>query len=617
VPSKGDARAHPTKTLWLFCRTVVAVAGWRLAAAIALMATVAVTSGLTIVLMIPLVEAAGVDVQAGRQSSRLFSAVLTVVGLKPSLALALAALVIVTAAQGVLNGLQARLTAAVTHDVACTLRRRVFAHMVGATWEFVSRYRTADHLHTLTGEIDRVGYGARNLLLLGGCGAVTIMYVALAVSISAPMTVVILAAGGVLALVLTGRRRAAWQTGDRASSILGGMYRVLTDALAHLKTIRSYGAESRHVDQFVRAAEDVRDCQVRTAARQADVKLVFDVGVVSILGVVAYLAIRRLAVPPAELFVLFVLFARLAPQLSSLHYHYQSLLAEAPAFAAIIAVDERCKAAAEARADCDEPISFQSEVRLEHVSFAYDGQPVLAGVNVVIPAGRSIAIVGRSGAGKSTIADLVLGLLTPQTGRVLVDGVPLTAARFKAWRDRIGYVPQDPFLFHDTIRANLLWAARQASEEQLWGALRSASAADFVSRLPSGMDTVVGDRGVLLSGGERQRIALARALVRRPSLLIFDEATNSLDSENERVIQRAVEELHGHVSMLLITHRLSTVRRADRIYVLDEGRIVESGSWDDLIVTQGGRFEALSRAQGLEAEIPGIASGPALVGSAR
>jgi ATP-binding cassette, subfamily C, bacterial len=177
-----------------------------------------------------------------------------------------------------------------------------------------------------------------------------------------------------------------------------------------------------------------------------------------------------------------------------------------------------------------------------------------------------------------------------------VDGVPLDPGSMSRWREQIGYVPQETFLFHDTIRANLLWARPTATEGELREALRLASADAFVRRLPNGMETVIGDRGILLAGGERQRLALARALLRSPDLLILDEATSSLDSENERQIQHAIERLHGRTTMLVITHRLATIREADLIHVMENGRLVESGSWWDL-VRGGGRFEDLCRAQ--------------------
>jgi ATP-binding cassette, subfamily C, bacterial len=219
---------------------------------------------------------------------------------------------------------------------------------------------------------------------------------------------------------------------------------------------------------------------------------------------------------------------------------------------------------------------------------------------LTIPAGKTTAIVGPSGAGKSTIADLVMGLIQPDEGRVLVDERPLRPEQRRAWRSKIGYVPQDTFLFHDTVRENLLWARPDARDEELREALRLAAAEDFVFRLPEGMETVLGDRGVRLSGGERQRLALARALLRKPSLLILDEATSNLDSENERRIQSAIEKLHGSMTILIITHRLFTTRSADVIYVLEQGRLVESGDMDTLVAIKQGRFLELCKAQSID-----------------
>ena len=201
---------------------------------------------------------------------------------------------------------------------------------------------------------------------------------------------------------------------------------------------------------------------------------------------------------------------------------------------------------------------------------------MLDDVSIEIPARRTTALVGPSGAGKTTVADLALGILRPSSGRVLLDGEPLAGELLIGWRTAVAMVPQDPFLFHDSIRANLLWARAEATEGELWEALAMASAADFVGRLPGGLDAVVGDRGGRLSGGERQRIVLARALLRRPELLVLDEATNSLDSDNEGVVLDAIAALHGQMTVLLISHHESAVRIADQTIVLAGGRVVGS-----------------------------------------
>jgi len=192
----------------------------------------------------------------------------------------------------------------------------------------------------------------------------------------------------------------------------------------------------------------------------------------------------------------------------------------------------------------------------------------------------------------------MMGLLTPQAGRVLVDDVPLTPRSVGRWRRTTAYVSQEIFLFHDTVRANLRWAVPGATDDEIATALTMA-AADFVFDLPSGLDTIVGDRGLRLSGGERQRIALARALLQHPSLLILDEATSALDAENESRILEAIHRLHGSLTIVIITHRLSAIIGADLIHVLNGGLVDESGAWSELIASPEGRFRELCRVQGV------------------
>jgi ATP-binding cassette subfamily C protein len=233
---------------------------------------------------------------------------------------------------------------------------------------------------------------------------------------------------------------------------------------------------------------------------------------------------------------------------------------------------------------------------LDKVSFKYDHAQedcTVEGIDLTIPARCMTAILGASGAGKSTLADLMMGLLVPDEGRILIDGLPLSGKHLHGWRRSVGYVPQENFLFHETIRVNLAWARPEATESEMLKALESAAALDFVMALPQGLDTVVGDRGVRLSGGERQRIALARALLRSPTLLLLDEATSSLDSHNEALIQDAVERLHGDITVVIIAHRISTVSRADHVVLLDHGKIVEKGTWSDLVQSRDSRLRTL------------------------
>jgi ATP-binding cassette subfamily C protein len=241
----------------------------------------------------------------------------------------------------------------------------------------------------------------------------------------------------------------------------------------------------------------------------------------------------------------------------------------------------------------------EREVRLEDVWFAYQtagaGMPaagpefVLRGIDLGIEVGMVTAVVGPSGAGKSTIADLVNGLLLPTRGQLVVDGRALDASAMRVWRHKIGYVGQETVLFHQSVRENLLWAQPGATEEELREALLLASAG-FVYELPGGLESVVGDRGILLSSGQRQRISLARALLRKPALLILDEATNALDVENEARVLDGIREVvrgskrsgEGVLTVLMIAHRASAIRRADRIFELEGGRVARVGTWEEL-----------------------------------
>jgi len=207
------------------------------------------------------------------------------------------------------------------------------------------------------------------------------------------------------------------------------------------------------------------------------------------------------------------------------------------------------------------------------------------------------AVVGRSGAGKSTLIDLFMGLNQPECGEVLVDGMSLTKDNLISLRKVVSYVPQDPFLFNTTVRENLMLVNPNATEEELWEALYFSSAAEFVKKLPDGLDSVIGDRGIKLSGGERQRIVIARAILRKPSILVLDEATSALDSENEAKIQQAIENLKGKMTIIVIAHRLSTIQKADQVVVLDEGKIIQKGGFVQLAEEKKSVFSNLVKNQ--------------------
>ena len=242
-------------------------------------------------------------------------------------------------------------------------------------------------------------------------------------------------------------------------------------------------------------------------------------------------------------------------------------------------------------------LPVRGDIKFEKVSFGYaDGGDVLRGLNIRVPSGETHAIVGATGAGKSTVIRLLMRFHDPRSGRVLIDGHDLRELSYVSLRDAMGYVSQDVFLFHGTVRENIAYGRPGATHEQIVAAARSAEADEFIQALPNGYDTVVGERGQKLSGGQRQRLSLARAILRDPAILVLDEATSAVDNETEAAIQRSLAQVTKGRTSLVIAHRLSTVRDADCIWVLEAGQVVESGTHDEL-VEMGGLYAALWRVQ--------------------
>jgi subfamily B ATP-binding cassette protein MsbA len=238
-------------------------------------------------------------------------------------------------------------------------------------------------------------------------------------------------------------------------------------------------------------------------------------------------------------------------------------------------------------------------VRFEAVSFAYGEETILSEVTLEARAGESTALVGPSGGGKSTLLNLIPRFYDVSSGRITIDGIDIRSVTLASLRAHIGLVTQEPFLFDDTVRANIAYARPDASEAEIRAAAEHAAAHDFIEALPKGYDTLVGEAGARLSGGQRQRIAIARAFLKDAPILLLDEATSALDTHSEIQVQIALERLMAGRTTLVIAHRLSTVRSCDRIYVIDRGRVVETGDHDSLLAA-GGLYARLARAQHLD-----------------
>jgi ATP-binding cassette subfamily C protein len=549
-----------------YVQSLIRIARWQLFAAVVIMTFTSVTEGLGVALLFPILQVAGFNLanqgHVGHYTGEVRD-LLVRSGLPPSLWLAALLLIfmLLMALRSLFSRVQSVLTFRTVLSFELALGKRLYQAIINADWLFLVRRRSSDFTHALTAELTRVA--SCTYLLIGTLAnaILALVYIALALKLSAGTTALVLATGAALLLVSRRWMRAVHESGTAVSESVSD-------------------AQSSDLAMFSSLQSSALQQSLNNTRSQAAAAFWFEAGSLMVLAAIVFASLEVLNVAPASVLLLLAVFTRLIPRLAAGQNQLQAFLSELPAFENLMTIYRECVANAEVpdaagRAAGPGP-ALAHEIRLERVGFRYDAlRPmVLEDVSLSIAAGRITAIVGASGAGKSTVADLVNGLLSPVSGRVLVDGVDLTPQTARAWRRHAGYVAQDTVLFHDTVRANLRWAYPEASEQEMTESLKLA-AAEFVFDLPQGLDTVVGDRGMLLSHGQRQRIALARALLRKPTLLILDEATNSLDLDNEKRILDAIERLQGRTTILMIAHRPSAVQRAQTIYVLENGRVAD------------------------------------------
>jgi ATP-binding cassette, subfamily C, bacterial len=580
-----------------FTRQFAAAAPRQFAIAGILAVVLGLTEGITTLLLIPLLDATGVNVSQGSlgRLSEYVQRAFAVVHLRPTLGTALAIYVAVTTVRSLLTQWRAIASVRAGSAFVVALRTRLYARIAGANWLFLARSRSTDFAHMMTDELLRVYAMTYELLNVLTGAFVTLVFIALALRISASMTAVVVAAGGILVALLGPEILRAQRDGGQVSEATKRLYGAISEHLASLKTAKSYGAEQRHIESLAEFSKEVAATELKGNKTYAMGYLVFDVGSVAALAVMVYVGLNQFALGSGAVLMLVYLVARVMPRIATFQRGLGFIAHRLPSFEAYVALEKRLEEEQEHPAPSNERIPLNHSIRLQHVSFSYTSpdRPAIHDLTLEIRRGSLVAIVGPSGSGKSTVADIITALQRPQQGSVVIDGRILDDSRIVSWRREIGYVSQDTFVFHDTVRANLLWANPSAGEDDIVAALKMAQA-EFVFTLEHGLETVLGDRGVRLSGGERQRLALARALIRKPQLLVLDEPSSALDVENERHILDAIQRLRGKVTTLLITHRLAAVRRADEVYVLENGRLVESGSWEALSQSTESRFHALA-----------------------
>ena len=600
-------------------RALITYAPRRSVLALLLLLAAGVTEAFGLLMIVPLLHVVGFAARPGEESpvAEAVARAADAAGVELTLPAVLAVFLILAAVRSAVAWQRAVLLAGMRLGFTDRLRERLYAAVAGAKWEFLLGRRRSDVQHVLTGDVNRIGQGAFLLLQLAVTALLALAQIVLAVLISPSLTAATLATGAVLLFLTRSLVRRSRTLGEMLTGANRALYGSMTDFLGGLKLAKGYNAEGRHVRHFTETVAVMRERQLAFTRISSAARAGLDMGAAFALAALVWFALSTAALPLPELLLMTVIFARLLPALFRLQQHAQALAHALPAYAHARAMHRALKEAAETPAGRGGPrMELRSALTVRDVSFTYEAGaeagtggeawpgrgtatepggeagaaagfgmgtgaagPALKNVSLDVPAGKMTAIAGPSGAGKSTLADVLLGLLAPGGGEVCVDGVPLAGPNLHRWRRSVACVPQDPYLFHDTIRTNLRWAQPGATEAEMWQALRLAAADGFVAALPDGLDTVAADRGGRLSGGERQRIALARALMRRPALLVLDEATSQLDAENERRILEALESLRGRTTVVAIAHRPALLEAADGIVRLESGRVAATGSW--------------------------------------
>ncbi|MGH6884024.1 MAG: ABC transporter ATP-binding protein, partial [Hypericibacter sp.] len=403
----------------------------------------------------------------------------------------------------------------------------------------------------------------------------------------------------VLPIARVGRRVRRLARGTQQQT--GGLATLLDEVFHGARQVKAYGMERTEIARADEAVDRLFQLQLKSGRSRSALQPVMEVlGGLAIVAVMLYgghQVIAGLRTPGTFFSFITALLLAYEPlkRLANLNAAMQAGLAAADRIFAMIDLEPAIVDRPGAR-----PLNLQGgAIRLEQVGFAYEGaaeRPALAGVDIDVPAGATIALVGPSGAGKSTVFNLIPRFFDPQSGRVTLDGQDVRELTLASLRRSIALVSQDVLLFDDSIRANILYGRPEASEAEVIEAARAAQAWEFIETLPQGLDMMVGPRGAKLSGGQRQRIAIARAMLRNAPILLLDEATSNLDPESERAVQTALARLMRGRTTLVIAHRLATVAAADRIYVLDQGRVVETGPHPELLAL-GGTYARLHALQ--------------------
>ena len=547
--------------------------------------TVALMSSISIVMLIPMLDLLEVSVgEDGGTFGFLLQPFAGMTYLQRAIAI-IVIYVVIMLISAVLTAVSSVQQNAFLGRYSLNLRRSIYNAISKADWETLSAKTGTDLIQLITGQAMHVRTCLQQIM-----GLITSMFsamvqLAIAVWMSPPVTLMALLVGAGFLILFRPIQKKSKEFGKETVQARQKLHKEINNQILGIKEIRAYGAEQHHARLFQEISQEQYDISQRMHRMWTKPRLCYSIASALLIALAFVYSVLILNTGTAQLVILVYIFSRLWPVFSSWQGQLQNIQSNIPAYELIQKSIQELTERKQQNTASGQKVEFTKSVAFHDVGFAYKNgnEEVLKDICFELPYGSVTALVGPSGAGKSTTADLLLGLLTPTKGEILVDGVPLTGDGLNAWSETIGYIPQEPLIINATVRENLLRFHPQASEEEMVEALKRSLAWPFVEKLPQGLDTVLGDKGTRLSGGERQRIVLARVLMGKPKLIILDEATSALDYESESFIRETIRSLRDNTTVLIIAHRMATIRGADRAIVLLNGQIAEQGSLQELL----------------------------------
>ena len=458
-------------------------------------------------------------------------------------------------------------------------RLRIVEGLAGAYWDQVERLRHARIAHLLSGDIQRIGMMANTMLRIGVAAAMLIAQCILVFLLAPVLAGLALATLLLVALAFIPVIRRANDIGQTVTHANLSLLNSAMQFLGGLKLAMSQNLQSSFVAEFRDMLHDLKKRQVDFMRQQGNSRLAFSTISALAGGLLVLVGFGAFHLSAPTLITLLLIIARMSGPAAQIQQGVQQFANALPAYKAVKELEKDLASLAPAHSNGASAVSVpEGPIVFENVSFLHvpeeagDAPRGVRGIRLHIGPGEFVGVSGQSGAGKTTFADLLVGLYPPQQGRIAAADLDLAGPVLAAWREHIAYVAQDAFLFHDSVRRNLAWVNPKTNEDEMWAALRLAGADDLIRRMENGLDTIVGERGTLVSGGERQRIALARAILRRPRVLVLDEATSAIDVAGERDILERLRALHPRPTILVIAHRAESLALCDRLLRFEAGR---------------------------------------------